>query len=189
MLRTVRKKTPLQGRRESPQAAIGQLFKNMHQSMRQAVEESLRRERIDLSFAHFITLNTLASEPGVAGAALARRGFVTAQTMNAILHRLESDGAIERHPHPTNQRADSWHITKAGDARLARAQVVAERVWARMFVGLKDQEVKQLQKYMERCLAGLERQLGEMRQSRSARATPAKKTRANGRVGVTRRSR
>jgi hypothetical protein len=29
--------------RESPQAAIGRLLKNMHQSLRQAMEDSLRR--------------------------------------------------------------------------------------------------------------------------------------------------
>jgi DNA-binding MarR family transcriptional regulator len=157
------------GTSESPQAAIGRLLKNMHQSVRHAIDESLRRERIDVSFAHFVTLYTLSSEPGIAGAELARRAFVTAQTMNTILRRMERDGAIERRPHPTNQRADSWHITKAGQSGMAKAQVVVERVWTQMFEGLSEQEVRQLQKLLERCLSGLDQQVGASRGAAAAR--------------------
>jgi DNA-binding MarR family transcriptional regulator len=159
---------------ESPEAAIGRLLKAMHQSTRQAIEESLRRQRIDLSFAHFVALYTLSSEPGVAGAELARRGFVTAQTMNTLLRRLEKDGSIERRPNPANQRADSWSLTKAGQARLDRARVVAEGVWSGMFDSFKEQEVKQLQRLLERCLAGLERQVVELRAAKGAKP-PAKR--------------
>ena len=162
---------------ESPEAAIGRLLKNMHQSTRQAIEESLRRERIDLSFAHFVALYTLSSEPGIAGAELARRAFVTAQTMNTILHRLEEDGALERRPNPTNSRADSWSITKAGQARMDKARVVAERVWSRMFESLKAQEVLQLQRLLERCLEGLEAQVVELRAAKKPRAAGRKKSR------------
>ena len=155
---------------ESPEAAIGRLLKNMHQSTRQAIEESLRQERIDMSFAHFVALYTLASEPGIAGAELARRAFVTAQTMNTILHRLEQDGTIERRPNPANSRADSWSITKAGQTRMDKARVVAERVWSRMFEALKTQEVLQLQRLLERCLSGLEQQVVELRAAKKPRA-------------------
>lgn len=153
---------------ERPVAAIGRLLKNMHQSTRQAIEESLRRERVDLSFAHFVALYTLSSEPGVAGAELARRAFVTAQTMNTILHRLEKDGAIERRPNPYNQRADSWSITKPGQIRMDRARIVAERVWSQMFDSFSEHEVRQLQRLLERCLAGLEKQVGELRAAKTA---------------------
>ena len=162
---------------EPPEAAIGRLLKAMHQSTRQAIEESLRRQRIDLSFAHFVALYTLSSEPGVAGAELARRGFVTAQTMNTILRRLEKDGSIERRPNPSNQRADSWSITKAGQARMDRARVVAEGVWARMFDSFKEQEVKQLQRLLERCLGGLEQQVVEVRAAKGSRAAAKKAAR------------
>jgi DNA-binding MarR family transcriptional regulator len=162
---------------EAPQAAIGRLLKNIHQSTRQAVEESLRRQRIDLSFAHFVALYTLASEPGIAGAEVARRLFVTAQTMNTILRRLEKDGAIERRPNPSNQRADSWSITKSGQARMAKARVVAEGVWSGMFDSLKTSEVLQLQQLLERCLAGLEKQVTELRAAKSSKAIAKNKSR------------
>ena len=165
---------------ERPEAAIGRLLKNMHQSTRQAIEESLRRERVDLSFSHFVALYTLSSEPGVAGAELARRAFVTAQTMNTILRRLEQDGSIERRPNPANQRADSWSITKSGKGRMDRARVVAEDVWSKMFDSFSETEVRQLQRLLERCLGGLERQVVELRAAKSAKAATKKKARRRG---------
>ena len=78
--------------------------------------------------------------------------------MNTILRRMERDGAIERRPNPTNQRADSWYVTKAGQASVAKAQVVAERVWAQMFEDLSQSDMRQLQRLLERCLSGLDRQ-------------------------------
>ncbi len=153
---------------ESPQAAIGHLLKHMHQSVRQATDEALRRERIDLSFAHFVALYTLASEPGIAGAELARRAFVTAQTMNAILRRLEQEGTLGRKPNPTNQRADSWYLTKTGRANLRKAQVVVEKVWSQLFEALSQQEVRQLQKLLERCLTGFDLALNEAREAKAS---------------------
>jgi DNA-binding MarR family transcriptional regulator len=156
---------------ESTQAAIGRLIKNMHLSTRQAIDESLRRERVNLSFAHFVALYTLSTESGVAGAELARRAFVTAQTMNTILHRLEKDGSIERRPNPSNQRADSWSITKSGQIQMGRARVVAERVWTQVFDAFSEHEVRQLQRLLERCLAGLDKQVG----LRATKASTSKK--------------
>src|SRR5262245_35591211 len=109
---------------ESPEQAIGRLLKNLHLSVRQAVEEAFRVQRSGLAFVHFVALLTLESEPGIPGAALARRGFVTAQTMNTILRRLERDGDVTREPHPERTRADSWFLTKTGQVRLGRARVI-----------------------------------------------------------------
>lgn len=153
---------------ESPQAAIGRLLKHMHQSVRQATDEALRRERIELTFAHFVALYNLASEPGITGAELARRAFVTAQTMNALLRRLEEEGALGRKPNPANQRADSWYLTKAGRANLRKAQVVVEKVWSQLFEALNNQEVRQLQGLLERCLAGFDRAITESRESKAS---------------------
>jgi DNA-binding MarR family transcriptional regulator len=152
---------------------IPHLLKNLHYSVRQAVDEAFRVQRIDMSFAHFVALLTLEFEPGVAGAELARRAFVTAQTMNTILRRLERDGDIERQPHPEKARADSWFVTRNGQVRLNRARVIAEGVWMRMFTALKPAEVKQMQNMLERCIRGLDVQLNGMRTGTRA-ARPAR---------------
>jgi DNA-binding MarR family transcriptional regulator len=155
--------------------SIPHLLKNLHHSVRQAVEEAFRVQRIDMSFAHFLALLTLKLEPGVAGAEIARRAYVTAQTMNTILRRLESDGDIERQPNPQNARADSWFITKAGQARFDRAKVIGEAVWMRMLSVLKPTEIKLMQDMLERCIAGLDAQVDEVRLTKPAKVTPAAK--------------
>jgi DNA-binding MarR family transcriptional regulator len=160
-----------------PADAIAYLLKSLHHSLRQAVDEAFRLRRIEMSFAHFVALHTLESEPGVVGAELARRGFVTAQTMNTILRRLEKDGDIERRPHPASMRADSWFITKAGQVRLERAKVVGEAVWTRMLSALKAGEITQLQNLLERCIIGLDVQVEDMRSPATAKpAAPAKRS-------------
>lgn len=166
-----------------PEEAIPHLLKNLHQSLRHAVDEALRRQGIEMSFAHFVTLFTLQAEPGIAGAELARRAFVTPQTMNTILRRLEKDGDIERRPHPDNVRADSWFITKAGQARLNRAKRVGEAVWTRLLSALKDSEVTQLQSLLARCIGGLDEQTEDPGPMKTARATAGpkrRKSRASG---------
>jgi DNA-binding MarR family transcriptional regulator len=140
----------------SAEQAIGQLLKNLQLLVRQSVEEALRVQRIDMSFAHFVALLTLESEPGIPGAELARRVFVTAQTMNTILRRLERAGDIEREPHPQRSRADSWFLTKAGQGRLKRARVIVESIWMGMLSVLAPAEIRQMQGMLERCVQGME---------------------------------
>src|SRR5688500_12610994 len=153
-----------------PEQIIGHLLKNLHLSVRQSVEEALRVQRIDMSLPHFMVLLTLESEPGIPGAELARRGFVTAQTMNTILHRLEREGDIEREPHPERSRADSWYLTKTGQARLKRARVVVEAVWVRVLSALKPVEIRQMQGMLERCIRGMDVQPAGVRTARSVKA-------------------
>ena len=141
---------------DHPAHVIGFLFKALHHSLRHAMEEALRRHQIDLSFAHFATLFGVYCEPGINGAALARRGMVSAQTMNAVLRRLERDGRIERRPHPDSRRADSWYVTATGAALLERARIVGDSVFENMLSALQDDETARLLNYMRRCIRALE---------------------------------
>jgi DNA-binding MarR family transcriptional regulator len=141
---------------EHPAQVIGFLFKALHHSLRHAMEESLRKNQIDLSFAHFTTLFGVYCEPGINGATLARRAMVSAQTMNAILRRLERDGRIHRRPHPHSRRADSWYITEAGAAVLRRARVVGNSVFERMLSALQADEANRLLNSLRRCIKALE---------------------------------
>ena len=78
-----------------PDEQIGYLLKRLMHQFRHQVEERLRRG-CDMSLAHLVTLDQLQQQPGVAGARLARRLLVTAQTMTGLLRRLEKEGAIGR---------------------------------------------------------------------------------------------
>jgi DNA-binding MarR family transcriptional regulator len=160
-----------------PEEAVPYLLKGLHHSLRQVVDEGLRRGRIELSFAHLATLYTIDAEPGLAGAELARRSSVTAQTMNTILHRMERDGQLERRPHPSSSRADSWFVTTRGGKQLDQARVVGRAIWRKMLSALAEREVAQLQNLLHRCIRGLDAQVEDARPQRRPPGSKAKKKR------------
>lgn len=139
----------------TPEEQIGYLLKRLMHQFRHQVEERLRGE-CDMSLAHLVTLDQLQHEPGVAGARLARRLLVTAQTMTGLLRRLEDEGAIERRPDPHNRRADRWFMLPAGVARLNAARAAGAPVMTKMLSHLDEREVGELRNYLERCVVGLE---------------------------------
>lgn len=138
-----------------PEEQIGYLLKRLMHQFRHQVEERLRRSG-DISFAHLVTLDQLQQEPGIAGARLARRLLVTAQTMTGLLRRLEMEGAIERRPDPNNRRADRWYLLPAGLDRLNAARHAGAPVMTQMLSRLEPREVAELRGYLERCVEGLE---------------------------------
>jgi MarR family transcriptional regulator, transcriptional regulator for hemolysin len=139
----------------TPEEQIGYLLKRLMHQFRHQVDERLRRNS-EVSFAHLVTLDHLQQEPGIAGARLARRLLVTAQTMTGLLRRLETDGAIERRPDPHNRRADRWYLLPAGEERLQAARAAGSPVMTQMLSLLEPQEVAELRGYLERCVNGLE---------------------------------
>lgn len=135
---------------------IGFLLKSLQHILRQKFDEALRKQGLDLSFAHLACLFNLHYEPGISGAQIARRAMVSAQTMNSVLHALELDGYIERGPHPDSRRADSWSLTKAGIEELEHARAVGASVFGRMLGPLGDDEISALADYLRRCIGALD---------------------------------
>lgn len=139
----------------TPEEQIGYLLKRLMHQFRHQVDERLRRTS-DVSFAYLVTLDQLQQEPGVAGARLARRLLVTAQTMTGLLRRLEREGAIERRPDPHNRRADRWYLLPAGLERLNAARSAGAPVMTQMLSRMAPEEIVALRGYLERCVEGLE---------------------------------
>jgi DNA-binding MarR family transcriptional regulator len=158
---------------DRPEHVIGFLLKSLQHSLRQTVEEALRKQGLDLSFAHFVALFGLYCEPGITGAQLASRAFVSAQTMNSVLRRLELEGRIERRPHPDSRRADSWSVTAVGVADLDVARQVGAATFTRMLAPLGAAEIAAFEDCLRRCITALEGQAPP----RQAAAEPAKRRR------------
>jgi DNA-binding MarR family transcriptional regulator len=141
---------------DKPEHIIGFLLKSLQHTLRQTLDEALRKQGLELSFAHLAALFGLHYEPGSTGAKLARRAFVSAQTMNSVLRRLEADGLIERGPHPDSRRADSWTLTAQGRVELERARAVGSEIFARMLGPLDAAETANFESYLRRCITALE---------------------------------
>jgi DNA-binding MarR family transcriptional regulator len=136
------------------------LLKSLQHTLRQSMDEALRKRGFELSFAHFVALFGLFCEPGITGAALARRAMVSAQTMSSALRRLELEGRIERRPHPDSRRADSWWITPEGLELLEQAREVGNATFERMLAPLDRNEIAALESSLRRCIAALETEPG-----------------------------
>jgi DNA-binding MarR family transcriptional regulator len=141
---------------EKSEHILGFLLKSLQHTVRQRIDEALRKQGVELSFAQFAALFNLHSDPGVTGARLARRAFVSAQTMNSALRALEQDGYLERRPHPLSRRADSWSLTEAGLAELKRARQVGAAVFERMLGAFNAKETAAFEDYLRRCIVALD---------------------------------
>jgi len=141
---------------DKPEHIVGFLLKSLHHTLRQNMEEAMRKRGLELSFAHFAALFGIESEPAITGAKLARRAMVSAQTMNSALRRLEADGRIERRPHPDTRRADSWTVTDEGRELLDQAREVGNATFERMLAPLNTAETAALESSLRRCISALE---------------------------------
>jgi len=135
---------------------LGYLLKRLQHSIRQAIDERLRVAQVGLSFAHITTLFVINHHPGISGARIAKATMVTAQTINTILRRLESEGSLERKPRPDNRRVDCWYITDAGRTQMLKARAAADPVWDNMLAPIGPDEVAELRRLLKRCIEGLE---------------------------------
>ena len=108
-----------------PYATIGFALKQAQQALRTRLDAELRE--IGLTTPQYAVLAFLKVKPGASNAALARRGFVTPQTMQAIVVALERSGFIARTPNPEHGRVQSTELTSKGrDALKAASAIVAD---------------------------------------------------------------
>lgn len=165
-------KNPKAGPVVEPKHGVGFLLRLLQHTLQQAMHDALRKQGVELSFAAVVALFGVHFEPGVTGAKLARRAFVSAQTMNSILRHLELDGLIERRPHPDSRRADSWSLTETGLVELERAHSIGHSVFTKMLASFDADEVAAFADYMRRCIRALGGEdIGLPKELRSARET------------------
>ena len=113
---------------------VGYQLKRAQQALRTAMDEGLRAQGI--TTPQYAALTALAADEPLSGAELARRCFVTAQTMNAILVGLERARLVERTPHAGHGRVIDARLTKRGRAKLQDAHQTVFGIEERMLSGM-----------------------------------------------------
>lgn len=139
---------------------IAYVIKRVEHTMRQLVEERLRAHGI--SVAKYAVLRVLAERPDSSGAQLARRCFVTPQTMSSIVAALAEQGLVVRSAHPENLRVQQARLTDAGRALLDRCQPDVDAVETAFLSQLSREDRLLLDDLLRRGAAGLR----EMAQAR-----------------------
>ena len=115
---------------DDPFATIGFALKMAQQALRTHMDAAL--QRIGLTTPQYAVLNLLMVEPGASNAVLARRSFVTPQTMQGIVVALERAGFIVRAPHPDHGRVQTTELTDRGREVLAAATGIVAGAEARL---------------------------------------------------------
>jgi DNA-binding MarR family transcriptional regulator len=113
-----------------PYATIGFALKQAQQALRTRLDSGLRE--IGLTTPQYAVLAFLKVEAGASNAALARRAFVTPQTMQAIVVALERSGFIVRIPHPEHGRVQTTELTASGRGALEAASGIVASAEARL---------------------------------------------------------
>ncbi|NBE55083.1 MarR family winged helix-turn-helix transcriptional regulator [Streptomyces boluensis] len=132
---------------------IGYQVKQLDQAFRRACEERLREH--GLSMAQYALLHALADAPGAPAAELARRTFVTRQSLRGVLAGIQTAGLVSVAARPSTGRALPVTLTAEGRAVLDRADRVVLDVEERMIAGLPSDTVDQLSSLLTACVRNL----------------------------------
>ena len=100
-------------------ARVGYLIKRAQSVLHDAMADALGPHH--LTVTQFAVLTGLGEVPGLSNADLARRTFVTPQSMHAVLQELERLEFVVRRPHPQHQRVLQAELTEAGRRTLKSA--------------------------------------------------------------------
>lgn len=125
---------------------IGYLLKRTQLMFRSKLDEALGAH--DLTTPQYACLYQLNMDGGISNAELARRCFITPQTMHKIVQGLEKKGFLQREPDPTNQRRQCTLLTAAGAKALAAAEATVDSLESVVLSAFSDEEILQFQGYL-----------------------------------------
>lgn len=89
----------------------------LDRALRREIDEAVRPH--GLTIARYTALSVVARRAGLSNAQLARRSYITPQSMSQVIRALERDGLIEREPDPQHRKILRATLTPAGRRVLA----------------------------------------------------------------------
>src|SRR4029450_6672534 len=107
--------------RARPAPGVSYAVARLHQRLFASIPE--RVARYGLTTLQFTTLSVLSRHGApLSTSQLARRAFMTPQSMSEVIHALERKGLIKRNPHPNHRRTLPATLTAKGRRVLAACE-------------------------------------------------------------------
>jgi len=125
----------------------GYLVKRAQSLIHLALEEIVSKHGFGIP--HYVVLSLLAETPGLPNAELARKAFVTPQSMNEVLKQLEASGLVERQQSPSNARILKAHLTHTGVTKWRSVNDRVLQLEERLLRGLTEEEVRALNRSLQ----------------------------------------
>jgi DNA-binding MarR family transcriptional regulator len=111
--------------REEVEPRISYVIARLERAVRAAIHERVRP--YGLTTLQYTTLSVLGRRGGLSNAQLARRSYMTPQSMSEVIEALERKGLIRRDQHPNHRRVYPAQLTATGTKVLeACDEAVAE---------------------------------------------------------------
>jgi len=137
----------------SERAGFTYVIKQLELALRPRFLEACARG--GLTGAQFTALTVLHRRPGTTSSELARRSFVRAQTMAAIVDPLMESGLVRREQDPSHRRRWLLFLTERGERVVARLSPDIAAIEEEMLGGLSEAERRQLADLLDRCRRNL----------------------------------
>ncbi|MQA74428.1 MAG: MarR family transcriptional regulator [Solirubrobacterales bacterium] len=132
------------------------------------LDRALRREIDDrvrphgLTIARYTALSVLASRDGLSNAQLARRSYITPQSMSQVIAALERDGLIERTPDPAHRRIQRARLTRKGRRVMAACDAAVGTLEEEMLRDVPPRQRELLAAQLASCVRRLGAGLGSI---------------------------
>ena len=133
---------------------IGHFVKRAEQALMARKSQALRS--LDLTVPQYNALLVLSDNPGLSGAQLARRCFVTPQSMATLLANLEAKELVVRRVSAVHAQVMQAQLTRHGRALLRKADRLAVAVESQLSEAFSSDEREQLMVLLERATRVLE---------------------------------
>ncbi|WP_454085237.1 MarR family winged helix-turn-helix transcriptional regulator [Georgenia sp. Marseille-Q6866] len=128
---------------------LGVLIKETQAVLHQRMDEVLRP--LGLTVPQYACLQALSDMPGITGSELARRAFVSRQSMNVLLQGLERRELVERSAEPGPRRERTTTLAPAGSELVARARTSVAAVAGALTAPLGPDDVTRLRSLLVTC--------------------------------------
>jgi DNA-binding MarR family transcriptional regulator len=132
---------------------VGYLIKRAQMVLHEAMADALGS--CHLTVTQFAVLVALDEEPGLSNADLARRAFVTPQSMHVVLKELGRVQFVMRRPHPQHRRVLQAELTERGRRTLKSAATAVDAVEQQMLRTLSDPAKSSLASALSSCVDSL----------------------------------
>ena len=132
---------------------VSYVIARLERAVRQAIQERVRE--YGLTTLQYTTLSVLGARGELSNAQLARRSYMTPQSMSEVIEALEGRGLIERSPHPNHRRVLPARLTDEGRRVLAACDRAVDEAEQEMMVGLDAGQRVALLEALKSCVRAL----------------------------------
>jgi DNA-binding MarR family transcriptional regulator len=133
---------------------ISYVAARLERAVRAGINERVRP--YGLTTLQYTTLSVLESRGRpLSNAQLARRAYMTPQSMIEVIDALERKGLIRRNPHPNHRRVYPATLTAKGRRTLAACDAAVDEMEEEMLSELSPEQRATLLEWLKSCVRGL----------------------------------